>query len=86
MYCLNFPSLLSISLFLSSVLSILVPNFEMQHIIMALRTALLQNLIIKFKKWHKTVKDDPQTQIFATKQMKISANINPEWDITGARE
>ena len=53
---------------------------------MALRTALLQNLIIKLKKWHKTVKDDPQTQIFATKQMKISANINHEWDITGARE
>ena len=32
------------------------------------------------------MKDDSQTQIFATKQMKISANINPEWDITGARE
>ena len=53
---------------------------------MALRNAVLQSLIIKLKTWHKTVKDDPQTQIFATKQMKISTNIKPEWDITGARE
>ena len=86
MNCSNFPSLLSVSPFLSSFLSILVPCFEMHTKSMALHNAMLQNLIIKLKTWHKTVKDDSQTQIFATKQMKIYHNINPEWNITGARE